>query len=309
MKIEKYISDLLYRYQCVIVPTLGAFLTEFQSANLDSKMGTFNPPTKRLSFNANINSNDGLLANHIAKEQSISYDQALELILTSVEDYKEALKYGKISLEDIGEFENNIEGRLVFHPFIKSNFLKTSFGLTSIEVKNITRNQTINNIATPIATVKKASGKQLFLRYAASVVVLVGIGTIIFQNGYDSMIEKQNLEVKKAVQTQVQDKIQQATFLIEPTVTSISLPVREVINTTEKLPYYIIANAFRNKDAAIQEAEKLQIQGYRGATALGRTKYGMYPVSYGGFQNQIDAQEELRKIHRTLNSDAWILLQ
>jgi len=34
MKIEQYISRLLYRYQCVTVPGFGAFLTEIQPAQL-----------------------------------------------------------------------------------------------------------------------------------------------------------------------------------------------------------------------------------------------------------------------------------
>ena len=41
MKIEQYISQLLYRYQCVTVPGFGAFLTEFQSAQLDKTNVSF----------------------------------------------------------------------------------------------------------------------------------------------------------------------------------------------------------------------------------------------------------------------------
>ena len=44
MKIEQYISQLLYRYQCVTVPGFGAFLTEFQSAQLDENSHSFYPP-------------------------------------------------------------------------------------------------------------------------------------------------------------------------------------------------------------------------------------------------------------------------
>jgi hypothetical protein len=44
MKIEKYISALLYRYQCVTVPGFGAFLTEWQSAQVIEGQHSFIPP-------------------------------------------------------------------------------------------------------------------------------------------------------------------------------------------------------------------------------------------------------------------------
>jgi 2',3'-cyclic-nucleotide 2'-phosphodiesterase (5'-nucleotidase family) len=71
MKIEQYISQLLFRYQCVTVPGFGAFLTEFQSAQLDENSHSFYPPKKMVSFNPFIKNNDGLLANHLAQAEKI----------------------------------------------------------------------------------------------------------------------------------------------------------------------------------------------------------------------------------------------
>ena len=69
MNIEHYISQLLYRYQCVTVPGFGAFLTEIQSAQWVESANSFYPPKKLISFNTNIKNNDGLLANHIARAE------------------------------------------------------------------------------------------------------------------------------------------------------------------------------------------------------------------------------------------------
>ena len=44
MLIEKHISDLLYRYQCVTVPGFGAFLTETVSAHVTGSASSFFPP-------------------------------------------------------------------------------------------------------------------------------------------------------------------------------------------------------------------------------------------------------------------------
>ena len=54
MQIDSYISDLLYRYECVILPDFGAFLTQYQSAQIQENTLAFNPPKKKLSFNSQL---------------------------------------------------------------------------------------------------------------------------------------------------------------------------------------------------------------------------------------------------------------
>jgi hypothetical protein len=46
MQLETYISDLLYRYDCVTVPQFGAFLTNRVSAKVHDSTHTFYPPKK-----------------------------------------------------------------------------------------------------------------------------------------------------------------------------------------------------------------------------------------------------------------------
>ncbi|MDQ5928900.1 MAG: hypothetical protein QG594_678 [Bacteroidota bacterium] len=68
MKIETYISQLLYRYQCVTVPGFGAFLTEMQPAQLNESTNSFFAPKKMVSLNSEIKKNDWLLANNISNK-------------------------------------------------------------------------------------------------------------------------------------------------------------------------------------------------------------------------------------------------
>ncbi|MCK5537667.1 MAG: hypothetical protein KAI79_12630, partial [Bacteroidales bacterium] len=62
--LSKYIRDLLYRYECVIIPEFGGLLTKTISTKIDEETNTFYPPTKQLGFNSQLIENDGLLANH-----------------------------------------------------------------------------------------------------------------------------------------------------------------------------------------------------------------------------------------------------
>ena len=84
MQLTKHISYLLYRYDCVTVPGFGAFLGTPSPAQLDTESETIYPPTKTISFNAQLQSNDGLLANAIAVEQQTSYEKAVRLVHKAV---------------------------------------------------------------------------------------------------------------------------------------------------------------------------------------------------------------------------------
>ena len=61
MNLVQYIKELLYQYECVIIPQLGAFLTQPIAIRIDREQGIFFPPGKELSFNGLLTHNDGLL--------------------------------------------------------------------------------------------------------------------------------------------------------------------------------------------------------------------------------------------------------
>ncbi len=132
MKIEPYIAQLLYRYQCVTVPGFGAFLTEIQSARRNEGTNSFFPPKKRISFNANLKNNDGLLANHIALAEKTSYEYAVSAIQYEVFEWKKALEEKQILvLKNIGDLRLNAENNIVFTPSETTNYLTSSFGLST----------------------------------------------------------------------------------------------------------------------------------------------------------------------------------
>ena len=94
MQLETYISDLLYRYDCVTVPEFGAFLSQRVSATVHNTTNAFYPPKKMLSFNEQIQTNDGLLARYIADAENISFEDALALIAREVKSLKSLLTEG-----------------------------------------------------------------------------------------------------------------------------------------------------------------------------------------------------------------------
>ncbi|MCI9846086.1 SPOR domain-containing protein [Flavobacterium pectinovorum] len=318
MKIETYIAQLLYRYQCVTVPGFGAFLTETQSAQLNESTNSFFPPKKMVSFNSQIKNNDGLLANHIAHTEKTSYGFAVSAIAFEILNWTKALEEdGILHLKNIGEIRLNNDNKLVFSPNQQNNYLTTSFGLTPFVSPLVKR----ENFEKEIQRIEKKEPVQLYadqerkssnsyLKYAAIFVLGLGITGSIGYPLYQQQIANQTLIVEGTVQKKVQNKIQEATFLIQNPLPAVTLSVdTSKTETAEKtMPYHIIAGAFRSEQNAKKAYNELIKNGYE-ARMLPENKHGLFPVLYGSYATMTEAEKAQREIRKAENPDAWILIE
>lgn len=139
MKIDKYITDLLYVYDCVVVPGFGGFVGNYAPAVIDG-LNNFTPPNKQIAFNINLKKNDGLLADYIGTNESISFNQANEFIAEFVEKLNIGLNsHKRVEIEDVGFFALDSEGNLHFEQNKETNFLLESFGLSAFQSPAIKR--------------------------------------------------------------------------------------------------------------------------------------------------------------------------
>ncbi|MDP4292722.1 MAG: hypothetical protein Q8908_16700, partial [Bacteroidota bacterium] len=130
MRIGFYIGALLYQHDCVVIPGFGGFIANYAPACIHPVQNTFIPPSRQIMFNAGLIHNDGLLASHVATEEGISYDQALNRISEEVMAYHAELKAGKtVHMDGLGSFRTNHEDSLVFTPDTRINWLEEAFGL------------------------------------------------------------------------------------------------------------------------------------------------------------------------------------
>ncbi|WP_333876324.1 SPOR domain-containing protein [Flavobacterium sp.] len=312
MKIEAYISQLLYRYQCVTVPGFGAFLTEFQSAQLDESSHSFYPPKKLISFNPFIKNNDGLLANHLAQTEKIAYEAAVNVIQNEVADWKAKIQeIGRISIKNIGEFTLNAERNLVFVPADQINYLKESFGLSAFVSPSVKREEYKQEVTqweekAPIAITPERRKNFSVLKYAAVFAISLGVLGAVGYKLYDNYLQdvaQQTLMVQTKVQQKVNQKIQEATFFIENPLPSVTLTV-----ANEKQPYHVVAGVFRIESNAQNAYESLLKLGFK-AKRLPANKHGLFPVLYGSFASYADAQNTLKDIKKLDNKDAWLLIE
>ena len=327
MKIEKYISGLLYRYQCVSIPGFGAFLSEWQSAQIAEGHNSFVPPRKVISFNSNIKTNDGLLANHIALQEKISYESALAKIQTQVVFWLEKLQNKEVlTLENIGEVFSNSENNLVFKPNTSINYLMDSFGLSGFNSPEIIReNQSQNSTETisitpevieneilkeeviedeaPVIPLAQSKSNANWLKYAAAIAVFSTAGTYGYKMYYDYTIDQKTILVQKSVQDKVNQKLQEATFLLPNPMAAVDLTLEEKPDAK----YHVVAGAYRSEQNANKAMKQLLSQGFD-AHILTKNKYGLIPVAFGSYSSLKEAQNLKHKIKTKDSIDAWLLI-
>ena len=313
MQIEKHISDLLYRYQCVTVPGFGAFLTETVSAHVTGSASSFFPPKKVVSFNANVKNNDGLLANHVALQEKMSYELAVIKIGDVVNEWTYLLQNrNRVVLKNIGEISVNNEMNWVFEPANTINYLTDSFGLSSFVSPEITREVLKQEVEAleekaPIIFTPERKRDYSYLKYAAVFVVMLGAGGFGYKTYYDQQITNQTLLVEKNVQDKVQQQIQEATFVISAPVEAVELSVAAPVE--EKMPYHLVAGAYRSEVNANKAIAELKAAGFENAKMLPMNKHNLYPVVYGSFKNLNEAQTKRKNIQKSHNAEAWLLIE
>ena len=309
MQLETYISDLLYRYDCVTVPEFGAFLTQRVSAKVHESTHTFYPPKKVLSFNEQLQQNDGLLANYIAEVEKIPYATALNKVSKQIKSIKSFLVEGEtIQLKNIGELVLNADGKIQFDPSNHINYLTDAFGLshfTSTDINREVYKETVETLEenVPIVLTPEKRSSRNWLKYAAAAVILLGLGGFLGTKYYSNSVEKHNQLAHEQANEQLDAKVQEATFVI-----SNPLPAATLSLEKQSGNYHIVAGAFRIEANSEKKVNQLRDKGYK-ARKIGVNRYGLHEVVYASFETREEAQRELYKIRREHNRDAWLLIK
>tara|TARA_R110002012_G_scaffold283090_2_gene473117 strand:+ start:65115 stop:66056 length:942 start_codon:yes stop_codon:yes gene_type:complete len=309
MQLEPYISDLLYRYECVTVPEFGSFLTRRTSATIHETTHAFYPPKKVLFFNEQIQENDGLLARYIADVEKIPYEEASKKIRKRVKYLKSYLVEGEtIAFENIGSLSLNNEGKMLFEPSYNFNYLTDAFGLSQFTSPQVTREihkETVEAIekVIPIAVTPQRRQSRGYLKYAAVGLIALTIGGFAASNYYVNQIETHNQLAQEEANTQLETKIQEATFVINNPLPAVTLNVKKQYGN-----YHIIAGAFRVEENSDKKVDQLKDLGYA-ARKIGTNKYGLHEVVYASYEDRLEALQALRDIKKTHNKEAWLLVK
>ncbi len=324
MNLERHISKLLLNYDCVIVPGFGGFVGNYQSASIHPTMHLFMPPSKRIVFNRNLKSNDGLLANELVAAEGLNYNEALKMIDTYVESSEKTLNEGKkLTLDKVGNLFYDIERNLQFEADTSINYLMDSYGLTSVQSFPIKRDTIYagRELKTDHAMEQVLFHKNNYSRHlwkAAVLVPLVGLG--IWFSVSVHVFDKKNISqdsLNPLTTNKVDIFVPKAGTIIEPKAKEImpepktmesvtSVPTLEIIPVVMS-NYYIVAGCFRSMENANRFVEELKAKGFN-ASVNGQTDGGLNRVIYNSYPSKEEAAMALNDIRKQA-PNAWLFVK
>lgn len=312
--IEYYISQLLYKNDCIIVMNFGGFVCSSISANLNKKTGILTPPNKSILFNPQLKDNDGLLINHIAQSEGISQEDSKINLLKFVEQsLKNLNKFKSCRFEEIGLFTLNSDKNIIFTQDLKTNYNLNAFGFQDIINNKITRDNS-EIIEESFKLIKKKNNftTKRLLKAAAIIIPLIGISFLsITQEDrinsiYTQIANVNPISFKKDNVTVLNDQNSKEIIInkeIQPEITNneVSQVFKEVIIPSQK--FYIIAGAFSIEKNANKLKNRLNSWNYN-SSIIKNDK--IMRVSYDSFESKEQALISLSKIRKE-NPQAWIL--
>lgn len=347
MKIDQHISQLLFQYDCVIVPNLGGFVANYKPASVQSVKNTFYPPSKGISFNKNLKNNDGLLVNAISKANGTSYEEANKIVEAAVALMSKALKeHKRLKIENVGELFFDNANRVQFEPSTDVNYLLESFGLSSFQqfpVKHETIEEKIVKTVkeTPVIALHQGNKSRKWVAAAASIAVIAFLAWVPTQidlsgdlnyavlNPFKNIAEPVYVARTSApvftdvVTDEVKNKIatvdesnpftavsflkEEQPIIVKLEETTIAEAVTTRVETQEFRLRFHIVGGCFSKKANAKKLVKKLKKAGFNAWIIGKRK-GLYAVSYNSFETRKEAVVALASA-QDHNGKAWVLEQ
>ena len=310
MKMETYISDLLYRHDCVIIPGLGGIITNYRSAQIHPVSHTLRPPSKSIRFNVNLQEDDGLLANYVSSCESISFASAQSKIERFVFSIQNDLEHKKEArLPKIGVLSVDINGIISFEPDLKVNYLPDAFGLEAIQSPAILRkskgidvSKQIYQGAKSIQVQQEAIGDK-YANYAY---------LNPFKEKPASVYVPRTMEVKEKTIELKETKITTTPKTVVETVKANTevkakktIPAPSVKTTLVSKPFHLVAGCFSSKLNANNLVAQLKTEGFE-ASVIGQNENGLFRVAFQSYVSRELAVSEMKKL-KDSGKSTWLL--
>lgn len=138
IELSRHIESLMLKHDCVIVPNLGGFVTQYVPARRVDDEQLFLPPCRSVGFNPQLNLNDGLLVQSYMQAYDTNYPEALKLINDAVTQLKQQLQEeGEYELSGIGKLTLGAGGRFNFVPCEAGVLSPELYGLDAVTTPRI----------------------------------------------------------------------------------------------------------------------------------------------------------------------------
>lgn len=327
MNIEKRILHLLYFKDCVIIPGLGGFVSKYIPAKLKEESQSFLPPSKEIVFNRELVQDDSVLTSYIAQcdNTTLSYASGrVEKFVNYI--FNELADKGSFELEYLGVLRYERTGEMVFKLSKETNFLPTSFGMSSFHYskyekesispllrsaifKNRDKDQTISLPG----TLDRAQRQRSYRRVAVALPLLIVISLLPFNNGNVVRNQQNNagffplpsLSVVEMQETESPVKV------IDSSINYLDIETETNEDVDKHLPFdrnsfAIVAGSFSTEKNADILGKELKGKGY--GSEIWKASNGFYRVVVQAHNSLDGAQQAIIELKKGLSGiEFWVL--
>lgn len=252
--LSQHITTLLRRHDCVIVPGVGAFVATAEPASITDEMLT--PPARRVSFNAELLHDDGLLASSYARRMKISFEQARERVAAEAALLHRRLKAeGIVNISRVGALHRRAGGRLEFMPFALWTLTLPAVGATKAEPQfEVVKPE----VATPdkAVAVVRVPLRMRWIRVAAAAVILFAAAftlstPISLENAQHASLAAPSFTAPaEEFFANLEEPKGQELKIAMPSVAPVTVDEPVVISKPERCPYVVVIASLPSREKA-----------------------------------------------------------
>ncbi len=344
IKLGKYISELLYRHDSVILPGFGTFSTKYVPARFIPEEKIVESPRKIVDFSPEPREGETPLIAFMAKKEGKSHEEVLQHISETLMEAEHALEAGnKVAFEMVGTFYRETDGNLKFDASRQVNYLDSDTGVQAVDtppqkpidtikepdpepetkksvaVDKDKKPQTNETMKEPVKKETKQDHQpkeKESMDPALKWLAIIGLPTLLiliilfwqfnYFFGDDGLFRKSETVVEAPVEVPA-ETVEPEPPTIEPEEPPYDPYLKPARPEPGRPVYYIIVGSFRSESNASNLALKLRKEDARLASVLGRTPAEFYRVYYGWYYDLSEAKAEKQKLDEDLREIAWIL--
>ena len=283
MDITFYLVELLRLHDCVIVPDLGGFVTNYRPAEMDLVNNSFNPPVKEIIFTGKLSKNDGLLVNYISETEGVGYFEARQIISEFVDETWSKLENGeKIEFHNVGSLQFDRNEKLIFEPEIHENFLLEAYGMEGFQFPQLERSEIISSkrvfadkeAVRPVFSSRKVKALVVAIPILLAL-VLIPVSKYSWNNNPNTQVSSTtSLPINDSVTPSVKvgsDSVKGDSVVKNAGANVESVAIQPIINTVQPAQvaiqtdarYRVIGGCFKLRDNADNFLAKLQASGFK----------------------------------------------
>lgn len=316
MDISVYLIELLRLHDCVIVPDLGGFVTNYRPAEVDLASNSFNPPVKEIIFTGKLSKNDGLLVNYISETEGVGYMEARQIISEFVDQTWSRLENGeKIEFQNLGSLLFDRNEKLIFEPDLHENFLLEAYGMEGFQYPQLEWKELIpsKRIFTDKGASRPGGHSRKVKALAIGIPLVFALVLVPVSKSSWINLSKSNLQTSGTASIPLNDplvhansvKIEAASMdqltvnkgdsvISQPKISSIQ-PEHIAIHSDAR--YRVIGGCFKLRQNADKFLEKLQSGGFK--SELKDLPNGTFLVIVQSYTDKAEATLALKSLRQS----------